>query len=252
MSYLSQPTSKTEYGVVKVGNFIDVDALGVISNAQDLSPTADVVFNKVSSTTDIGAGGNIVALGNISGVQVFDNGDRVVTSVLPLAGTAISITGLTGTGPNATWTVNNTGVTSAVAGTGISVSSATGAVTIANTGVLSLIAGSGISLSASTGNITISSFGADLISVIGVTTNYTATVTDEYIGVKSAAAVTITLPTGIDGRVYTIKDEYGQGSGKITIQPPSGIKIDNAINYVISVPYQAVQIVYRAGNWWIM
>lgn len=31
---------------------------------------------------------------------------------------------------------------------------------------------------------------------------------------------------GVDGRVYTIKDEYGQGSGKITIQPQTGVLID--------------------------
>jgi hypothetical protein len=112
--------------------------------------------------------------------------------------------------------------------------------------------GFGISLTASTGNITISSFGADLINVIGVTSNYTATLTDEYIGVSSASAVTITLPAGVNGRVYIIKDEFGQGSGKITIQPQVGSKVDNGTNYVISVPYQSVQVVFRAGNWWIM
>ena len=251
MSYLSMPTSTSEYGVVKIGNFINVTD-GVISLAQDLSPTADVTFNKITSTTDIGAGGNIVALGNIAGATVRDNGNRVITSITPTATTGISITSLTSSGPAASFTINNTGVTSAVAGTGISVSSATGAVTIANTGVLSLTAGTGISLTASTGNITISSFGADLINVIGVTTSYTATLTDEYIGVKSASAVTITLPAGVDGRVYTIKDEFGQGSGKITIQPQAGSKVDNANTYIISVPYQSVQVVFRSGNWWIM
>jgi len=75
---------------------------------------------------------------------------------------------------------------------------------------------------------------------------------DEYIGVNSVSAVTITLPAGVDGRVYIIKDEHGQGSGKITIQPPVGVKIDNSNSYIISVPYQSVQVVYRAGNWWIM
>jgi len=245
------PTSTTNFGVVQIGDFITVTD-GVVSLLQDVSPTADVTFDNISSTGTIGATGNIVSLASVSGATVLDNGNRVVTSVTPTAGTAISITSLTTSGPAASFTINNTGVTSAIAGAGISVSSATGAVTIANTGVLSLTAGSGISLSASTGNITISSFGADLINVYGTTTNYTATLTDEYIGVKSASAVTITLPAGVDGRVYIIKDEYGQGSGKITIQPQTGSKIDNANNYVISVPYQSVQVVYRAGHWWIM
>lgn len=251
MSYLSPATSTTDFGVVQIGDFITVTD-GVISLAQDLSPTADITFNNISSTGSIGVTGNIVSLGSVSGATVLDNGNRVVTSVTPTAGTAISITSLTSSGPAASFTINNTGVTSAIAGTGISVSSATGAVTITNTGVLSLTAGSGISLTATTGNITISSFGADLINVIGVTSNYTATSTDEYIGVNSSQDVTITLPTAVDGRVYIIKDERGPGSGDIKIQPQSSEKIDNRSSYTIRIDYQSVQVVYRAGNWWIM
>jgi hypothetical protein len=209
MSYLAQPTSTTEYGVVKVGNFIDVDLDGVISLEQDVGIAADVIFDTVSAN------------------ELYDDNNRVVTSVTPAAGSGISVTGITTVGPSSTFTVNNTGV-------------------------LSLIAGSGITLSNSTGDITVSSTGADLINVYGTTTNYTATLNDEYIGVNSANAVSITLPLGVDGRVYIIKDERGQGSGKITIQPQFGEKIDNAVNYVIGVPYQSVQVVFRAGDWWIM
>jgi hypothetical protein len=150
MSYLAVPTSKTEYGVVKVGDFIDVDVDGVIS-----SPA--------------------------------------------------------------------------------------------------IVPGPGITVNYTTGFITVSATGADLISVQGVTTNYTATADDEYIGVNSASAVTITLPNSPEqGRVYIIKDELGQGSGKITIQPPVGTLIDSKVNYVIGVPNQSVQMVYRAGGWWII
>jgi len=67
------------------------------------------------------------------------------------AGTAISITDPTGPVP----TINNTGVTSAVASTGISVSGATGDVTFTNTGVTSAVAGSNISVSSATGAVTI-------------------------------------------------------------------------------------------------
>lgn len=116
----------------------------------------------------------------------------------------------------------------------------------------SLTAGAGISITGNTGDITISSYGADLINVYGTTTNYTASITDEYIGVSSASAVTITLPNGVAGRVYTIKDEYGQGSGKITISPQVGELIDGKPTYIISVPYQAVSCVFRAGSWRII
>jgi hypothetical protein len=203
MAYLAQPTSKTDYGVVGIGSFIDV-LEGIISLEQDVSPNASVSFSQVS----IG-------------------GSDVVTSVNPIAGAGISITDLVSIG-------NTVGFA------------------VSNTGVLSVTAGDGITLSGSTGNITISAFGADLIETIGVTGSYTATADDEYIGVFSAAAVTITLPVGVTGRVYTIKDEYGQGSGKITVQPSGLEKIDNANNYIISVPNQSVSVVFRGGQWRII
>lgn len=149
MAYLSSPTSKTEYGVVKIGDFINVDEAGIISSPE-------------------------------------------------------------------------------------------------------IIPGPGVTVKYTTDFITISATGADLISVYGTTTNYTATADDEYIGVFSANAVTITLPNSVNGRVYTIKDEYGQGSGKITIQPQVGTTIDGKNNYIISVPNQSVNVVYRAGKWWII
>lgn len=203
MAYLAQPTSKTDYGVVGVGSFINV-LDGFISLEQDVSPTGVVSFSQVK-------------IGN----------KNVVTSVNPTAGAGISITNLVSLG-------NTVGFA------------------VSNIGVLSLTAGDGITLTNSTGNITVSASGADLISTIGVTSNYTATANDEYIGVFSASAVTITLPLGITGRVYTIKDEYGQGSGKITIQPSGTEKVDNSNNYVISVPYQSVSVVFRGGQWRII
>jgi hypothetical protein len=203
MAYLAQPTSKTDYGVVGIGSFINV-LDGFVFLEQDVSPNASVSFNQVS----IG-------------------GSDVVTSVNPVAGEGISITNLVSTGNTVGYAVSNTGVLSVVAGAGISVSSATG-------------------------YITISATGADLIATIGVTGNYTATIDDEYIGVFSAAAVTITLPFGVTGRVYTIKDEYGQGSGKITIKPSGTEKIDNATSYIISVPNQSVSVVFRGGQWRII
>lgn len=205
MSYLSNPTSKTEYGVVQVGNFINV-LDGVISLEQDLSPNASVSF-------DTGNFENLYADGNL-----------VITKITPSSGSGIQISNLVSNGYNASFTVTNTGV-------------------------LSLTAGPGISLSSSTENITISATGADLIKVYGTTTSYTATLEDEYIGVYSAAAVTITLPNGVDGHVYYIKDEYGQGSGKITIQPATGKTIDSKLNYVISIPNQCATMVFRAGSW---
>lgn len=210
MAYLSQPASKTSYGVTQIGNYISVDVDGIISIPQDVSPTADVVFDEVSTTTALTLAGK-----------------SVITTVTPLASDGIALSLVTTTGPTSTFTIRNTGV-------------------------LTLTAGPGITLSGTTGNITVSAVGADLISVVGTTSNYTATANDEYIGVSSASAVTITLPVGVPGRVYTIKDEYGQGSGKITIAPQATELVDGKPNYVISVPYQAISVVFRAGQWRII
>lgn len=209
MSYLAQPTSTQDYGVVKVGDHIEVTE-GIISLLQDVSPTADVQFNSVTALSSITS-----------------DGLDVVTTVTPSAGDGISITGLNSFGPSVSFDINNTGV-------------------------LSITAGAGITVSAATGNVTISSTGADLIAVRGTTTNTTLTATDEYLGVSSASAVTITLPTGVPGRIYTVKDEFGQGSGKITLQPQTGETVDGKANYVISIPYQSVSVVFRAGGWWIV
>jgi hypothetical protein len=203
MAYLAQPTTKTEYGVVTVGDFINV-LDGIISLEQDVSPDAAVSFN-----------------------QVTVDGKEAVTSVTPSSGNGIQLTDVVSTGNSTSFKVSNTGV-------------------------LSLLAGDGITISNSTGNVTISASGADLIATIGVTGNYTATIDDEYIGVFSAAAVTITLPAGVTGRVYTIKDEFGQKSGKITIKPNGTEKIDNANTYIISVPNQSVSVVFRGGQWRII
>lgn len=208
MSYLAEPTSKTEYGVVQIGDNIDVSEAGIISLLQDLGHTADVKFNSID-------------------VEELTVGDaNVVTSVTPTAGAGIGITNIQSSGYDVTFDV-------------------------ANTGVLSLTAGSGINLSAATGSITISSSGADFLNTTSANASYTASATDEYIGVTASGAVTITLPTGTTGRVYTIKDENG-GSPKITVIGTGGQKLDNRNSYLIEVRYQSVSLMFRNGGWWII
>ena len=153
-------------------------------------------------------------------------GKSVITTITPAAGDGISITALTDVGPDAGFTVNNTGV-------------------------LSLVAGSGITLSDSTGIITVSATGADIINTTGVTANYTATATDEYIGVNSTSLVTITLPIGVDGRQYTVKEERGSGTGKVNVQGTSSEKIDGSSFKQLSAN-ASLTVVFRAGTWRII
>lgn len=231
MSYLFPEGSLGEPGVLQVGaNIVVVD--GIISIPQSVDPSADITFVNLTTTGSVSVDGiiesigSITTAGDVSAAAVYDNQNRVITSVTPAAGDGISITELTSTGPDAVFTVNNTGV-------------------------LSLIAGSGITLSDSTGTITVSATGADFLNTNGVTSNYTATATDEYIGVNSASLVTITLPIGIDGRQYTVKEERGSGTGKVNVQGTGSEKIDGSSFKQLSAN-ASLTVVFRAGTWRII
>ena len=225
MSYLFPEGSTTERGVVEVGSNINV-LDGVISIPQSVDPSADITFVNLTVDGDIDIAGNTVSLGDISAVNLFDNSNRVVTSVTPSAGNGISLTTVTTSGPSTSFTVNNTGV-------------------------LSLTAGTGITLSGSTGNITVSATGADFLNTVGVTNNYTATNTDEYIGVNSTSLVTVTLPVGIEGRQYIIKEERGSGTGKVNVQGTSSEKIDGS-SFKQLTANASLTVVFRAGTWRII
>lgn len=232
MSYLFPEGSTTERGVVEVGSNINV-LDGVISIPQSVDPSADITFVNVTANGNLNVAGNVAVIGNIdaplsniSGGALFDNTNRVVTSVTPSAGDGISLTTVTTSGPSTSFTVNNTGV-------------------------LSLTAGTGITLSGSTGNITVSATGADFLNTIGVTTNYTATATDEYIGVNSTSLVTITLPTGIEGRQYIVKEERGAGTGRVNVQGTGSETIDGSPFKQLNAN-ASLTIVFRAGQWRII
>lgn len=208
MSYLFPEGSIGEPGVLQVGSNIDV-LDGIISIPQSVEPTAAIVFDELEASTALTL-----------------DGKSVITTITPAAGDGISITALTDVGPDAGFTVNNTGV-------------------------LSLVAGTGITLSAGTGIITVSATGADIINTTGVNANYTATASDEYIGVNSTSLVTVTLPVGIDGRQYTVKEERGSGTGKVNVQGTGSEKIDGSSFKQLSAN-ASLTVVFRAGAWRII
>lgn len=225
MSYLFPEGSLGEPGVLQVGSNINV-LDGVISIPQSVETTADVTFNDVNANGDVNIAGDTLSLGDISAAKIFDNSNRVVTAVTPTSGAGISLTAVTTTGPATSFTINNTGV-------------------------LSLIAGTGITLSDSTGDITVSATGADFLNTTGVIANYTATDTDEYIGVNSTSLVTITLPLGEDGRQYIIKEERGSGTGRVNVQGTSSEKIDGSSFRQLNAN-ASLTVVFRAGAWRII
>jgi hypothetical protein len=245
MSYLFPDGSTTELGVLQVGSNIDVDANSVISIPQSVATSASVTFANVTDSaltagrvTFAGTAGiltddgdltydpttNTLSVVNVSVSGDLElNGNSVVTSVTPTAGTAISVTSVTTSGPAAAFTINNTGVTSIVAGTNITISSSTGAVTI-------------------------NSAAEGILQTTGTAISYAALATDEYIGV-TANPTTVTLPTGVVGKTYIIKNEGASGS--TTVTGTGGQLLDSTATKSLATN-ASITVVFRGTAWHII
>jgi hypothetical protein len=92
-------------------------------------------------------------------------------------------------------------------------------------------------------------------SSILVSSDYTATCDDYYIGVNSENPVTISLPENCtDCCEIIVKAEMGPplGNRKVTVTTTDGSYIDGKDKYVIEVPYQSVNVFCRGGDWYII
>lgn len=124
----------------------------------------------------------------------------------------------------------------------------------------SIIAGQGIAVTPTVGTgantITISASGPDILNVrIAVATPDVILATDEVVSIEvpGPVAVAVSLPVGITGRVFNIKDGLGLASPAtpITITPAAGT-IDGAATATINVPYGALTLVYSGTQWLII
>lgn len=91
------------------------------------------------------------------------------------------------------------------------------------------------------------------VTVTNVTTpTYTALATDYFLCVDTATdPVTITLPTGILGTVYIIKDCSGDANtNPITIQG-TGQLVDGS-TATINTPYGSIQVIFNGTEWSIV
>jgi hypothetical protein len=200
MSYLFPLGDTATIGVLQVGSNISVDANSVISIPQSVATNATVTFTEVDATT------------------IKQNNLTVVTGVTGTAGTGISITSATTTGPSAAFTINNTGVTS-------------------------LIAGTNVVLSGGTGAVTISVLEPGIEQVTSTAVAYTASATDGYIGVTANPTI-VTLPAGVAGKVYIIKNEAS--SGTTTVIGTGLEKIDGSSAKTLS-SNASLTVIFRAG-----
>jgi hypothetical protein len=183
----------------------------------------DVVDGVISVPQYVGTTSSV----SFSGVSVSGNlslgGKSVVTSVTPSSGPGISLTGVVTTGTSTSFTINNTGV-------------------------LSLSAGVGILITTSTGNIVISASGAEVINTVGTTgTTYAATISDHYIGVTTAPC-TVTLPIGITGTTYIVKNESTANNVNVK---GTGETIDGATIRNLNSG-ASITVIFRAGQWRIV
>jgi hypothetical protein len=126
---------------------------------------------------------------------------------------------------------------------------------------LSILAGTGVTITPTTGNgantITIAASGTSSYAIrIAVATPITVNgATDDVISVQvpGPVAVALTLPAGVLGAAFTIKDGLGLASvaTPITITPAAGT-IDGATTATISAPYGALTFIYDGVEWLII
>jgi len=101
---------------------------------------------------------------------------------------------------------------------------------IATTESLGVIqVGSGLSITPE-GILSATGSGSSLLNVYLTSTNYTATLNDYYIG-GNAKNIMITLPLGITGKVYVVKNQLNgsdDSGGNIKVQGTSGQTLDRS------------------------
>ena len=82
------------------------------------------------------------------------------------------------------------------------------------------------------------------------TETYTALPTDYFLCVLTNGLVTITLPTGILGTVYMVKDCFGDAvNNPITIQGTGGQLVDGAASATINTNFGSLQFVFNGTDW---
>jgi predicted dehydrogenase len=86
-----------------------------------------------------------------------------------------------------------------------------------------------------------------------VTATYTALSTDYFLCVLTNGLVTITLPTGILGTVYIVKDCFGDAANNpITIQGTGGQTIDGNATATINADYGSITLIFEGTDWSIV
>ena len=208
-----------------IANAVNASSSTYASIALSLGSGTYVIANtSVASSTNSGAlviGGGLGVGGAIyAGSGIYSAGAQVLTSVTPVAGTAISITSVSTSGANTTFTVNNTGVTSITGSNYVSVSATTGNVTLYNQGVTNITTGSGIVVTSATGTVNISSIDTlNLVTNRGSTSSAVVYFNNASSSSNSIAGNALQVPNGGigAGTIYATGNVYANGLQVATI-----------------------------------
>ena len=85
-------------------------------------------------------------------------------------------------------------------------------------------------------------------NTVVVSEDYTAKLTDYYIGVNNTGPVTITLPDEAPkGTEYIIKLQIGAPVGNRKVTVKSGTNIDNVGIIILTNPYEALQVLFQSA-----
>ena len=103
--------------------------------------------------------------------------------------------------------------------------------------------GSGLSITPS-GILSVNGGSSSFINVTLTSTNYTATADDYYIG-ATKKDIDITLPLGITGKVYIIKN---QANGSIKVKASGGQKIDTSTDKTLGSE-NSIIVVFDGTRW---
>jgi hypothetical protein len=103
--------------------------------------------------------------------------------------------------------------------------------------------GSGLSITPS-GILSANGGSSSFINVTLTSTNYTATADDYYIG-ATKKDIDITLPLGITGKVYIIKN---QANGSIKVKASGGQKIDTSTDKTLGSEVSII-VVFDGTRW---
>jgi hypothetical protein len=114
---------------------------------------------------------------------------------------------------------------------------------IATAGQLGVVqVGSGLSITPQ--GVLSATTSSSLFAVKIVTANYIVVADDYYIGAIKKD-ITITLPLGVTGKVYVIKNEE---NGEITVTGTAGQKIDGSVSEKLSTN-KSLMIIFNGTEW---